>query len=158
MSTSTATSSPYKATVLVAPSKSAIGSVLSQPIIRACQSALSSRDIFTIALSGGSLPDFLQALPAAFKAVNLDPQWNKWHVLLADERCVPSTDADSNLGSIRENFSEHTSIPKDQVYGIDEMLLNDGSEAVARSYSEKVVKPLLERSGGMLDCVVLVRK
>jgi 6-phosphogluconolactonase len=46
-------------------------------------------------------------------------------------------------------------IPKCQVYGIDEALLSESTEAVASAYEEKVVKPLLKLSGGMLDCVVL---
>jgi 6-phosphogluconolactonase len=46
-------------------------------------------------------------------------------------------------------------IPKWQVYGINEALLSEPTEAVASAYEEKVLKPLLELSGGMLDCVVL---
>ncbi|KAL3800724.1 hypothetical protein ACHAWO_013266 [Cyclotella atomus] len=149
------TSPPTKAPVLIASSKDSIGSALSHPIIQACKSALSSRDIFTIALSGGSLPNFLRALPTAFDAAGVNPQWNKWHVILADERCVVSTHEDSNLGAVRQHFTDGVAIPKDQVYGIDETLLSEGSEAVARSYSDNVVKPLLDRSDGMLDCVVL---
>jgi 6-phosphogluconolactonase len=150
------TSPPTKAPVLIASSKDSIGSALSHPIIQACKSALSSRDIFTIALSGGSLPNFLRALPTAFDAAGVNPQWNKWHVILADERCVVSTHEDSNLGAVRKHFTDGVAIPKDQVYGIDETLLSEGSEAVAKSYSDNVVKPLLGRSDGMLDCVVLV--
>ena len=156
MSASTPSSSPYKAKVLVATSKSSIGSVLSQPIIQACQSSLSSRDIFTIALSGGSLPIFLQTLPESFKLAGVDPQWDKWHVLLADERCVPPSHDDSNLKAIRDHFTTCVPIPVEQVYGIDNTLLDKSSKVVAKSYCENVVKPLLEKSGGMLDCVVLV--
>ena len=149
-------SSGYQAKLLVAPSKSDVGNVLSLPVIESCKSALSSREVFTVALSGGSLPSFLQALPKAFEAARVDPQWEKWHVLLADERCVVSTDADSNLGAIETNFTNGVHIPKSQVYGIDEALLSESSEAVAKSYEDNVVKRLLEKSGGMLDCVVLV--
>eukprot|EP00956_Cyclotella_meneghiniana_P035959 scaffold119846_cov93-Cyclotella_meneghiniana.AAC.6 len=77
-----------------------------------------------------------------------------WHVLLADERCVPSTDGDSNLLAIREFFTEHVAIPKEQVYGIDETLLKSGSRAVASAY-QKTVESLLQKSGDMFDCVVL---
>jgi 6-phosphogluconolactonase/glucosamine-6-phosphate isomerase/deaminase len=77
-------------------------------------------------------------------------------VLLADERCVVSTHGDSNLGAVRRHFTDAVDIPRNQVYGIDETLLTEGSEAVARSYSENIVKALLDKSGGMLDCVVLV--
>ena len=155
---SASTSSPgYKAKVLVAPSKSTVGDVLSLPIVESCQSALKFRDSFTIALSGGSLPSFLQSLPNSFANAGVDPQWGKWHVLLADERCVVSTHDDSNVGAIHTNFTKDVPIPTSQVYGIEESLLGESSAAVAKSYEEKVLKPLLEKCGGMLDCVVLVR-
>mmetsp|Transcript_22980 Transcript_22980/g.41256 ORF Transcript_22980/g.41256 Transcript_22980/m.41256 type:complete len:290 (-) Transcript_22980:138-1007(-) len=145
----------YNAKLLVAPSKTFVGSVLHNPIVQSCQSALQSRDAFTIALSGGSLPSFLQALPHSFQQAGVDPQWEKWHVLLADERCVVSTDADSNLGAILSNFVNAVPIPKSQVYGIDEALLSKSTDAVAAAYEQKVVRPLLEKCGGMIDCVVL---
>ncbi|KAL7475030.1 hypothetical protein ACHAW6_000964 [Cyclotella cf. meneghiniana] len=148
--------SPYDAKVLISPTASTIGNLLSFPIIQACQSALNSRNAFTIALSGGSLPTFLQSLPQAFQSSGIDPQWEKWHVLLADERCVPSSDDDSNLKSIREHFTNRVDIPMENVYGIDETLLGKGcSKAVAQAYMTKVVMPLLEISSGMIDCVVL---
>lgn len=150
--------SAYKAKLLVSPSKSTIGTVLSSPIVQSCHSALQSRDAFTIALSGGSLPAFLQALPDSFRTAGIDPQWEKWHVLLADERCVVSTDGDSNLGAIRSNFTKMVPIPENQVYGIDETMLlgsESSTDAVALGYEEKVLNPLLEKCGGMLDCAVL---
>lgn len=77
--------------------------------------------------------------------------------MLADERCVPSSDDDSNLKSIREHFTNLVDIPMENVYGIDETLLGKGcSKAVAQAYMTKVVMPLLEISSGMIDCVVLV--
>ena len=149
-------SSGYSAKVLIAPSKLSISAVLSYPIVKSCEAALKARDTFTIALSGGSLPSFLQTLPQSFDQAGVDPQWDKWHVILADERCVVSTDADSNLGAIQSNFTNGVPIPKGQVYGIDETLLSKSTADVAFAYEEKVLKPLLEKSGGMVDCVVLV--
>ena len=100
------TSDAYTAKLLIAPTVSAIGGVLSELIIESCcKPALHSRGAFTIALSGGSLPSFLQELPSYCRRAGVDPQWEKWHVLLADERCVLSTDAESNLGSIQSNFT-----------------------------------------------------
>ena len=146
--------SPYNAKLLVAPDGK-VDKVLADPIIQSCKLALQSRDVFTIALSGGSLPSLLQTLPQSFHNAGVDPQWKKWHVLLADERCVVSTDADSNLGSIQANFTNHVPIPTSQVYSIDETMLRESTDAVATAYEEKVVKPLIEMCDGMLDCVVL---
>jgi 6-phosphogluconolactonase len=41
------------------------------------------------------------------------------------------------------------------VYGIDESLLTVSTEAVASAYEETVLKPLLQLSGGKIDCVLL---
>ncbi len=154
----------HQARLFIAPTKAAIGTTLSNLIIQSCHKALQRSNIFTIALSGGSLPSFLQGLPAAFTAANIDPQWTKWHVLLADERCVLSSHKDSNLGSIRTNFTNSVGIPPSQIYGIDETLLGSSSEDVASSYQENVVKYLLDKNNkstdndddiGKIDCVCL---
>jgi 6-phosphogluconolactonase len=155
----------HQAKLFIAPTKAAIGTTLSNLIIQSCHKALQHSNIFTIALSGGSLPTFLQGLPAAFTAANIDPQWTKWHVLLADERCVLSSHTDSNLGSIRTYFTNSVGIPSSQIYGIDEtLLLGSSSEDVASSYEENVVKYLLNKSNkstddnddnGKIDCVLL---
>jgi len=147
----------YSAKLLIAPSKASISSVLADPIITSCKSAIQSRGIFALVLSGGSLPSFLGTLSQLFEKAGVDAQWDKWHVLLADERCIPSTDPDSNLRSIRSNFTNAVPIPQNQVYGIDEGLLSsiESTDAVAMAYEEKVLKPLLAKCDGMLDCVVL---
>lgn len=158
----------HQARLVIAPDKSALSSTLSNLVIQSCHRALHDSEIFTIALSGGSLPSFLTGLPDAFSKAGQDPQWDKWHVLLADERCVVSSDEDSNLGAIRSHFTNSVGIPPSQIYGIDEMLLGS-SEGVAASYEENVVKYLLEKkkrsttnttstittNDGKIDCVLL---
>jgi hypothetical protein len=94
------------AKLIVAPTVPAIGGVLSELIIESCcKPALHTRGVFTIALSGGSLPSFLQELPSYCQRAGVNPQWENWHVLLADERCVVSTDSESNLASVQSNFT-----------------------------------------------------
>ena len=41
------------------------------------------------------------------------------------------------------------------MYGIDESLLQISTEAVASAYEETVLKPILQLSGGKIDCVLL---
>ncbi len=153
----------HQARLVIAPTKSDLGNTLSNLIIQSCHRALSDSDVFTIALSGGSLPSFLQSLPDAFAKAGKDPQWDKWHVLLADERCVVSSHEDSNLGAIRAHFTNRVGISSSQIYGIDETLLGS-SEDVAVSYEKNVVKYLLEKKKsatattddeGKIDCVLL---
>jgi len=155
----------YKGRLLVSSSKATIAPLLHSTIISACSSALASRDVFTIALSGGSLPSFLASLSESFADAKVDPQFDKWHVILADERCVPSTGPnsdDSNLRSCREKFVDASGIPTDHIYGIDESQLSgmDADPAgctngIARSYQDEVVTPVLSKSGGMLDLALL---
>lgn len=61
--------------------------------------ALRERGQALLIVSGGSTPiPFLDALSAC----PLD--WARVHVTLADERCVPAEDADSNLGLVRRHL------------------------------------------------------
>ncbi len=71
-----------------------------------------------------------------------------------------SSDADSNLGAIRQHFTTGVGIPSSQIYGIDETLLLGSSEDVAASYQENVVKYLIDKKkkstdDGRIDCVLL---
>ena len=146
------------AKVYVASSKAEVPATLNPIIVDICLESLKARDVFTIALSGGSLPSFLSSLPKVFASRDVDPQFAKWHVLLADERCVPETDGDSNLGALNKVlFSQIPDIPKSQIYGIDESLLGSGdgsTKAIAKAY-EPVVTKVLDLSGGKLDLAVL---
>jgi 6-phosphogluconolactonase len=137
----------------VAPTKAQVPETLNAAIVQLCHEAVSTRGVFTIALSGGSLPNFLSSLPESFAAMGVDPCWDKWHVLLADERCVPVSDADSNLGSLQEHFLSKTGIPATQIYGIDETLLLSSTKAVAKAYESMFRKVLSGRH--FLDLAVL---
>jgi len=115
---------------------------------------------FTIAMSGGSIPNFLVHLPSYFTAVGIDPQWHKWHILLADERLVPYEDSDSNLRLIQDKLLDQLPmIPKDQIYGINYNLLSkyllgksihekntdppmSSIHDLARDYQERCLEPL----------------
>uniref|UniRef100_A0A7S4QJ70 6-phosphogluconolactonase n=1 Tax=Ditylum brightwellii TaxID=49249 RepID=A0A7S4QJ70_9STRA len=147
----------YKTTLIKSTSKATLPSDLQDVIIQACNKALNvdNRSIFSIALSGGSLPSFLSGITEKFSSQKIDPQYEKWHVLLADERAVPDTDDDSNLKSLKAKFFGETSIPESQIYVIDESLLSD-VEKMAESYEEKAVKHVLSiDADGKLDLAVL---
>ena len=140
--------------LLVAPVKSDVPPILNAAIVDICKEAIDSRGVFTIALSGGSLPGFLGTVTEAFATKSVDPRYEAWRVVLADERCVPSDHADSNLGSLRSKFLSATTIDPSRVYGINEEKLSVSTQAVATDY-ESVLKPVLAESGGQLDLAVL---
>jgi 6-phosphogluconolactonase len=143
-----------EATLIVASSKDSVASILNATIVPLCETAIRTRGVFTIALSGGSLPSLLSRIDEAFKSAGVDPMYSCWHVILADERCVPSDDPDNNLGAIRTSFLSQVAVPDTQVHGIDESLLNRPTEAIASAYESRV-RSVLQVSGGYLDLAVL---
>jgi 6-phosphogluconolactonase len=120
------------ATLLVVPTKEEIASCLTNE--------LQNRSIEHVALSGGSLPSLLQ----------MKPEW-QWHIYLADERCVPSTHPDSNLGALfAANCLQY--IPPDHIHGINEQLLED-PHACAHDYQHLLQQHLPLQRG--LDLALL---
>lgn len=61
--------------------------------------AIATRGAFTLVLSGGSLVD---AVGGVAQEEGIDVA--KWHVFWADERCVPASHTDSNVGAARAAF------------------------------------------------------
>jgi len=164
----------YRSNVLLSPTKESIPSALHPLIHKSFLTAInkSASSTFTIALSGGSLPSFLSSLSESFINAKIDPQWDRWHVILADERLVPSTDEDSNIRAIRHFFLDKVPIPSNQIYGIDESLLSSSSSTttnvsdVAAEYKKRVLEPLIssqetsntgdeDGTKTVLDCVLL---
>jgi 6-phosphogluconolactonase len=143
--------------LFLASSVSSLESALHRLIIEACQASIDARGVFCIALSGGSVAGFLSTLHQSFQQLNVDPHFDCWHMCLADERLVPSSDADSNLQSIQAVVNRWSSTRGAvQLYGIDEALLGqEDDDRIASSYETSVLRPLLEKSNGTLDCIVL---
>ena len=146
---SSSSSSTTDVVLMTAPSKTVVSTVLTDAIVRRAAEALEARGRFTIALSGGSLPSLLTSLPAAFRRAQMAPHWSAWHVLLADERCVPrSNTAESNgysiqhhvLNPIHEAAAEtgDGGIPPSQVYGIVEHPDSLSTDAIATDYQAKI--------------------
>lgn len=162
--------SPKQAILTVHPTKASITKTLLELIHKSFLKATTtssspSSPSFYIAISGGSLPSFLKTLPQSFIDAKIDPQWDKWHVLLADERLVPSTHDDSNLGSIKKQFLDDIpDIPQDQIYGINEDLLfsgKDTTDAIAKDYQSRVfndgriANATAAAASYLIDCALL---
>ncbi|KAL3921037.1 MAG: hypothetical protein SGILL_002962 [Bacillariaceae sp.] len=141
-------SSASPPTLIVASSKASVTDALCEKIVDVANASFNDGDhegngTFIVALSGGSLPKLLGHLPNAFKSKGIDPRWNQWHVVLADERCVPVGDNDSNLGALKKEFLSFTEIPPSQVYGIDQNLVQKSpvdTSAIAGHYQQQFLK------------------
>jgi len=147
---------PFDARLSEAPTKGTIPILLHPRVIASCQVSISKRDAFTIGLSGGSMAEFLSTLPSSFEKAGIKPKWDKWHVFLADERFVSSDHGDSNIKALTDSFLNQVPIPKEQIYTIDEGINTHGNPSeVAEWYEKTVIKQLLEKSNGKLDCLLL---
>ena len=75
-------------------------------IASAAQAAVTARDLFTLAASGGTTP--WQMLSCLAKE-NLP--WSKIHVFQVDERIAPAGGPDRNLTHLRESLLSHAPLP-----------------------------------------------
>jgi 6-phosphogluconolactonase len=77
--------------------------------------SIKARGLFCAALSGGKTPvDFYLRL-AGLKDASF---WNKTHIFLADERCVPPDHADSNYRLLRDTFLDSVLLPAQNVHPV----------------------------------------
>jgi 6-phosphogluconolactonase len=97
--------------VEVLPDKQALIERSQEIILSRLQSALESRDMFTIALSGGSTP---KPLYEALATQSLP--WSKIHVFWGDERYVSATHQDSNQLMARQAWLDQIDIPPGNIH------------------------------------------
>ena len=94
--------------------------------------AASSRDRFTIGLSGGSTPRRLyQVLAESPFRDNLP--WERIHWFWGDERIVPWDDPESNYGMARAAMLSHAPVPPGNIHGV---VTTGTPEEAARRYED----------------------
>jgi 6-phosphogluconolactonase len=113
--------------------KKDIPSLLCAWVGQVAKASIAKSGKFTIALSGGSLPNNLVALS---EQDGVD--FSKWHVFFADERCVALDSKDSNFKACNDNFFSKVDIPSDQIYKIDPTLSTAGAAEAYTAALEKV--------------------
>ena len=99
-------------------------------ILARIQSAIASRDRFTIALAGGSTPK-----PLYEALAKNDLPWSKIHVFWGDERYVPSTDSDSNQRMAREAWLDKIDLPSSNIHAMS-TTVGDPSQDAEQQESE----------------------
>ncbi|KAK6910552.1 6-phosphogluconolactonase [Kwoniella mangroviensis CBS 10435] len=95
-------------------------SSLANFILKAQTDAIQHRGVFTIALSGGSLPNNLKPL-VDIKEI----QWDKWQVFFADERIVPLDHPESNYAACSKAFLDLVPIKKEQIHTLNTELFRE---------------------------------
>jgi 6-phosphogluconolactonase len=123
---------------------------LSKFIVKAQKDSVEKKGRFTVALSGGSLPDMLAPL-----ITNPAVKWDKWHVFYADERLVPLDSPDSNDHAARKALFAHVPIPPDQVHALDASLLGE-PDALADAYEKALIREFAQRDSARFPVFDLV--
>jgi len=110
--------------------------------------ALDRHGGFRIAVSGGSLPKTLaKALLAESNGTPEDtPQFGKWQIFYADERCVALDHDDSNHKLVQQDLLDQipTELGTPTVFPINTSL-NDSPSSVAEDYEKKIVDAFATR-------------
>ncbi|KAJ9049526.1 suppressor of los1-1 [Entomophthora muscae] len=117
------------------PSVGDVSIALDKFVANCSSQAIKAHGRFTIAVSGGSLPNTL----AAVLKNNREVDFSKWHVFFADERCVPLDHEDSNYLLAKKELLDHVPIPTGNVHPINNNLVKNPSEA-AEDYESVLVK------------------
>ena len=83
-------------------------------LLARASAAIMKNGIFTIAVSGGSMPKLFSGLA---HEENVD--WNSWRFLFADERCVALDSVDSNYLAWNEEVFSKLNIPRENIITIN---------------------------------------
>ena len=83
----------------------------------AARANIDQRGRFVAALSGGSTPRGMYRLLAGPRAIAEVP-WEHIHLFWVDERCVPASDDESNLGNAWRDLLTHLPLPRENIHFI----------------------------------------
>jgi 6-phosphogluconolactonase len=121
-----------------------------QEFVRIVNSAIETRGVCHVALSGGDTPRRMYGrLTKAPFAHAVD--WSKVHLFFGDERTVPPTDHDSNFGMVDLELLTHLDIPYGNVHRI---IGEINPEEAARRY-ERELESVFGQQDVRFDLVLL---
>ncbi len=112
--------------------------------------AVARRGRFTVIVSGGETPRRTYELLAEGPFRQRVP-WDRVHLFLADERCVPATDLRSNFRMIKDALLDSVPLPENHVHPIE---CGTNPVAAARTY-ESSLRSHFGTEDARLDLVIL---
>ena len=99
-------------------------------ILSVSEENIETNGYFRIVLAGGTTPKKIYQLLAKQSC-----EWEKWHLYLGDERCLPVNDPDRNSEMIRKTLLQKIDIPKENVHFIS---AENGAESAANAYAKEI--------------------
>lgn len=116
------------------PSADAVAGKAARRILAAAEGAIAARGRFALILAGGRTP-----LAAYTLLVGQRADWDRWHIFLGDERCLPASDPGRNSVAVTHAFLDRVPIPAGNLHWMAAEL---GGEPAARAY-EAAIAPWL---------------
>ena len=90
-----------------------LSKALAQEILNIAKKSIFEKDCFSIVLTGG------QSVLSLYKILSkADSNWDKWHIYIGDERCVPMDHKDRSDRVINEIWLDNSAIPKKNIHFI----------------------------------------
>lgn len=123
--------------------KQSLARNVGEKILECQDKALSGKDAFNVAISGGSLVNVLKSSLVDDEELAPKVKWAQWKIYFCDERLVPLDDPQSNYGAFKEAVLDPLSHHGDHlnlgptVFAINEALVKQGShqnEKIAEEY------------------------
>ena len=112
--------------------------------VSACaREAISTTGRFTLALSGGSTPQAAYSRLGTRDSRLSPDEWQRFHIVWGDERCVPPDDPRSNYRMAKEALLDRVPIPPQNVHRIRG---EDDPEHAAADYENELEGLLREQS------------
>ena len=112
-----------------------LSKVLAQEILNIAKKSIFEKDCFSIVLTGG------QSVLSLYKILSkADSNWNKWHIYIGDERCLPVNHKDRNNHVINETWLNNSPIPKRNIHFIQAEMSQDKAQLEYESALQEVDK------------------
>lgn len=90
-----------------------LSKALAQEVLNIAKKSIFEKDCFSIVLTGG------QSVLNLYKILSKsDSNWEKWHIYIGDERCVPMRHKDRNDQVINEIWLDNSKISKNNIHFI----------------------------------------
>ncbi len=138
------TTAKYQPKVEIASDAESLAHKSVEVFVKDAQKAISSKDVFHVAVSGGHTPRrFFELLAEAPRAQSL--AWEKIQLFWVDERYVPPDSQWSNYRLAAETFLEKVGIPEFNIHRIPTEYGDFG--VAARSYEETIRRVLGTKRG-----------
>lgn len=111
----------------------AVAKACAQIIIEQANQAIQQRGAFHLVTAGGTTPLNVYKLLAQCPASQTD--WQKWHIYLGDERCLPAEDAERNSTALHQAWLKLGTIPTQNIHFMPTEL---GMVQAAQAYQKMV--------------------